>query len=85
VQLLEDDKGILFMSEEPKEMFGAGEQVTAAMYAVRYAYRIGYMRGAIDYAPTEDSLTIHLPEPTANEVSLMFLVAESKRLGLDNE
>lgn len=73
------------MSEEPKEMFGAGEQVTAAMYAVRYAYRIGYMRGAIDYAPTEDSLTIHLPEPTANEVSLMFLMAESKRLGLDDE
>lgn len=82
---MEDDKGVLFVSEEPKEMFSAGEQITAAMYAIRYAYRIGYMRGAIDHAPTEDSLTIHLPEPTANEVSLMFLMAETKRLGLDNE
>lgn len=73
------------MSDEPKEMFGKGEQLDATLHAIRYAYRIGFMRGAIEYAPVEGDVTIKMPDPSHNEVTLMFLLAESKRLGLDDE
>ena len=73
------------MSEEPKKMFGEGEQMDATLHAIRYAYRIGFMRGAIEYAPGEDDALVTVHGPSHNEVTLMFLCSESERLGLNDE
>lgn len=73
------------MTDEAKTIFDKGDELAVAIHAIRYAYRIGYMRGAIDYGPEGASRTVHLPDPPPSEIFLLFLMAESKRLGIDND